>query len=71
MTNPAPCPTIPQSELDALPLPAVNLARRAKQLKANGDGRNNRVTLEVIFLVDGSWLLTVDDSKRVEHLGKE
>lgn len=71
MTDLTTYPPIAQSPPDALPLPAVNLARRVRQLKANGGERVNRVKLEVIFLPDDSWLLIVDDSKRVENLGKE
>lgn len=71
------------AQLDALPIPAVNLARRARlaqqqarqqarqQKRGGSDDPIVRVKLEIIFLADGSWLLTVDDSRQVEHLGKE
>lgn len=61
-------PAQPQQDC-TVPDKAIALARRVAGLQRRREA--SRHVLEIIMLADGTWLLMVDGSKTVEHLGKE
>ena len=67
MTEPAPAYTTPPHP-DALPAPALNLARRALELERRHGGRA-QVTF-ILTMTDGVWALAVARPSELARLGE-
>ena len=59
--------TVATTAADNLPRNAMNLARRIRQIAGQGNGR---YIIELV-VIDGRWLLVVQQVQKIEDLGQD